>query len=338
MATAQYSSLQSSSQRPRVDHLDRHGYLFGQKLTHSLSPLLHKTIYGELGLNWEQVRLDSADMPLFLNLIRHPNFYGKENARVLFTDLATSYGCKQLLWLQTRWTRIMLTVFLLGASVTMPNKVAIIPHLDELTEECRDVGACNTIFLRERDGKRLFCGTNTDVIGVRESFYKNVSNPDRIFHNRPALVIGGGGAARSAVYALRKWMKVEEIYLINRDKSEVDAVIAECSSRGYGAGLVHVTSIQQAEMLEAPGAIVACVPDFAPRTDEEILARKMIEAMLAKSTKGAMLEMCYNPTPFTQLAAIAEAAGWQVILGTEALVWQGIEQVSIITPVFSLEF
>jgi len=48
--------------------------------------------------------------------------------------------------------------------------------------------------------------------------------------------------------------------------------------------------------------------------------------MLRKEPKGAMLEMCYNPTPWTELAAIATGEGWQVIPGTEALVWQGVQQ------------
>lgn len=209
----------------------------------------------------------------------------------------------------------------------MPHKVAIIEHLDELTDECRDVGACNTIFVRDLpDGRRLFCGTNTDVIGVRESFLQNVDHPAAVFENRPALVVGGGGAARSAVYALRKWLKATDIYLVNRDKSEVDAVITECTQRGYGQGLLHVETVEQAELLESPGAIVACVPDFAPKTEGEMLTRAVIETFLSKERKGAMLEMCYNPSPFTRLGALAESSGWQVILGTEALIYQGIEQ------------
>lgn len=208
----------------------------------------------------------------------------------------------------------------------MPNKVAIIPHLDELTEECRDVGACNTLFLREENGRRIFCGANTDVIGIRESFYQNVHSPDEVFHNRPALVIGGGGAARSAIYALWKWMNVTTIYLVNRDSNEVEEVINDCTARGYGDNLLHVKTISQAQSLEVPGAIVACIPDFEPQTPEEKLARDITETFLDKERKGAILEMCYNPTPFTKLGAIAEQKKWQVILGTEALIWQGLEQ------------
>ncbi|KAI6991462.1 hypothetical protein KC359_g6193, partial [Hortaea werneckii] len=35
---------------------------------------------------------------------------------------------------------------------------------------------------------------------------------------------------------------------------------------------------------------------------------------------------CYHPTPWTEIAALAEKAGWQVILGTEAVIYQGLEQ------------
>lgn len=68
----------------------------------------------------------------------------------------------------------------------MPHKVAIIPELDELTPEGRAVGACNTVFWRN---SRLI-GTNTDIVGVRESFYQNVSR--QTFEGRPGLVLGGG--------------------------------------------------------------------------------------------------------------------------------------------------
>ncbi|POR35505.1 Quinate dehydrogenase, partial [Tolypocladium paradoxum] len=143
----------AAAMEAEIASLDRHGYLFGQKLTHSLSPFFHQVIYDRLGLRWAQVRLDSADMARFLDLVQHPSFY--------------------------------------GASVTMPNKVAILPHLDDMTDECRDVGACNTLFLKERDGRRLLCGANTDVIGIRDSFRRNVADPAAAYHGRPALVIGG---------------------------------------------------------------------------------------------------------------------------------------------------
>ncbi|KAK6201850.1 Quinate dehydrogenase [Pestalotiopsis sp. IQ-011] len=286
MATTQIETGSAAVSQPAQVH--RHGYLFGLKISASMSPLLHNTIYEELGLHWEQELFESSDIPKFLQLTQDPDFY--------------------------------------GASVTMPNKVAIMSHLDEVTEECREVGACNTVFFREENGKRILCGTNTDVVGIKESFYQNVTSPDAVFHDKPAMVIGGGGAARSAVYALQKWMRATKIYLVNRDAAEVEAVIAECLARGYGDKLVHVATVEQAQSLESPGAIVSCVPDFPPVTQEELTARSIIETFFKKETKGSILEMCYNPNPYTEIGDIAERESWQVILGTEALIWQGLEQ------------
>ncbi|EMD70031.1 hypothetical protein COCSADRAFT_107251 [Bipolaris sorokiniana ND90Pr] len=282
-------STESTETRiPDVSQTERHGYLFGHPIAHSMSPLLHKTVYDGLGLNWAQYPLESKDMSLFLQLIKHPQFY--------------------------------------GASVTMPHKVAILPHLDGLTEEGRDVGAVNTLFIQEdpSTGKRLYMGTNTDVIGIRDAFAYNIDASK--YENRPALVIGGGGAARSAVYALRKWMKASAIYLVNRDAAEVSAVISECNARGYGSSLVHVSTLSQAQSLPGVGAIVSCVPNFSPVTLQEIEARDILNCFLQKKHKGALLEMCYHPTTWTEIAEIGKNEGWQIVLGTEALIYQGLEQ------------
>lgn len=208
----------------------------------------------------------------------------------------------------------------------MPHKVAIIPHLDDLTEEGRDVGAVNTVFIKHEGGQRKLVGTNTDVIGIQGAFLENVSNPEEVFHGRPGLVVGGGGAARSAVYALKKFLKAGAVYLVNRDKAEVDAVIAWCKDHGYGDDLIHVATAEQAESLEGVGAIVACVPDFPPVTPAEIEARAVFETFLNKPHRGAILEMCYHPKTWTQIAQLSQDAKWQVILGTEAMIYQGFAQ------------
>lgn len=63
--------------------VERHGYLFGHPIAHSMSPLLHQTVYDNLGLNWSQYPLDSTDMDLFLELIKDPKFYGARDLRQL---------------------------------------------------------------------------------------------------------------------------------------------------------------------------------------------------------------------------------------------------------------
>ncbi|KAL9087871.1 MAG: hypothetical protein Q9165_006433 [Trypethelium subeluteriae] len=179
----------------------------------------------------------------------------------------------------------------------MPHKVSIVSHLDALEPAATAVGACNTIFVRKdlKTGHRRLIGTNTDVVGIRDAFYQNILNPEEVFQGRPALVIGGGGAARSAVYALRNSMQVSKIYLVNRDESEVDAIMSHCKANGFGQDLIHVRDLKQSDSLEGPGAIVACVPDFPPVTEAEKTARSIFQSFLQKHRKGAILEIIYPP-------------------------------------------
>lgn len=207
------------------------------------------------------------------------------------------------------------------------SKVAIIPHLTFLTPEASAIGAVNTIFFRKsKDGKRELGGTNTDCIGIREAILQN-TDPSKTtsMKGRPGMVIGGGGTSRAAIYALKRFLGCGKIYLVNRDKAEVDLVIAECVSKGFGESLIYVSSVAEAQALEAPHVVVSAIPDFPPKTEAEIRTREMITTFLQKR-KGVILEMCYHPSPKTAIARLARDKGWEVIGGSEAMIWQGFEQ------------
>jgi quinate dehydrogenase len=223
----------------------------------------------------------------------------------------------------------------------MPHKVAIMPHLDDLTEHARQAGACNTIFLREdpATGKRQYVGTNTDCDGIREALTQNAPDASR-FRGRPALIIGGGGTARTAIYVMRRWLGSSKIYIVNRDAAEVATIMEEDRARNPDptaqAPLVHVTDPEEAARLEAPAAIVSGIPNYPPKTAEELNARAVIQMFLgteadAAKQQGVILEMCYHPVPWTEIAQLASAGGWKVILGSEALIWQGLEQARLWT-------
>ena len=62
---------------PATDHLERFGFLFGYPIAHSLSPLLHRTVFQNLGLNWDYFPLPSTDVESFLKLVRDSRCYGK---------------------------------------------------------------------------------------------------------------------------------------------------------------------------------------------------------------------------------------------------------------------
>lgn len=219
----------------------------------------------------------------------------------------------------------------MGSGVTMPFKVAVIPYLDELEPAGQAVGAVNTIFYRQNlDGSRRFVGTNTDVLGVRDAFLNNAA--DTSYVGKAGLVVGGGGTCRAAVYALRDLLGCSSVYIVNRDAAEVDAVISEYASKGAAQGLIHVSSVEQAQSLSAPGIIVSAVPDFAPKTANEHTARAILQTFLERGNTGSpLLEMCYHPSPDTAISRLADAAGWQVIGGVEAMIGQGLAQASLWT-------
>lgn len=95
----------------------------------------------------------------------------------------------------------------LGACVTVPHKLAVIPLLDEIAPSARRAGAVNTIV--NRDGRLV--GENTDVYGFAASLRAVCWD----VASRPALVLGAGGAARAVVVALHD-LSVLRLLVANR--------------------------------------------------------------------------------------------------------------------------
>ncbi|MEX0168020.1 shikimate dehydrogenase [Streptomyces sp. LMG1-1-1.1] len=101
--------------------------VLGSPIAHSLSPVLHRAAYAELGLDgwsYERFEVDEAALPGFV------------------AELDETWA---------------------GLSLTMPLKRAIIPLLDEISDTAASVEAVNTVVLRE-DGRRI--GDNTDIPGM----------------------------------------------------------------------------------------------------------------------------------------------------------------------------
>lgn len=214
-----------------------------------------------------------------------------------------------------------------GCAVTMPYKVRMMSAVDEVTEEGRMIGAINTVFLRKSsDGSVRYIGTNTDCVGVREAFAQNFPDALTKAAGKPAMVIGGGGACRAAVYALWKWLGASRIYMVNRLESEVTLIMDSFKAVGFTGELIHVSSVEQAASLETPVFVVGTVPDFPPKEPGEIMARSIVNHFLDRPEKGYILEMCYHPKPRTEFYNLGERAGWNMLYGTESMIWQGVAQ------------
>ncbi|MFJ7966780.1 shikimate dehydrogenase [Streptomyces sp. NPDC096324] len=101
--------------------------VLGSPIAHSLSPVLHRAAYRELGLGewtYDRFEVDEAALPAFVE------------------------------GLGPEWA---------GLSLTMPLKRAVMPLLDGISETAASVEAVNTVVFTE-DGRRV--GDNTDIPGM----------------------------------------------------------------------------------------------------------------------------------------------------------------------------
>jgi shikimate dehydrogenase len=82
-----------------------------------------------------------------------------------------------------------------GLNVTIPFKEKIIPFLDYLSDEAKEIGAVNCVAIK--NGKKI--GYNTDAFGFEKTLFLHLKD----FH-KSALILGNGGAAKSVKYILKK--------------------------------------------------------------------------------------------------------------------------------------
>lgn len=85
-----------------------------------------------------------------------------------------------------------------GLNVTIPYKEQVIPYLDELDDDARQIGAINVIkFTKDLFGKSRLKGYNSDVIGFKQSI-KPLLNEQHC----KALILGTGGASKAILHGL----------------------------------------------------------------------------------------------------------------------------------------
>ncbi len=103
---------------------------------------------------------------------------------------------------------------LCGLNITIPYKSEIIAFLDEVSPECREIGACNCIKISDRK----WLGFNTDVIGFEKTFSPHLK-PD----HQKALILGTGGSSKAVAYVLKK-LGIEYLF-VSRKKSLENCII-----------------------------------------------------------------------------------------------------------------
>jgi shikimate dehydrogenase len=86
-----------------------------------------------------------------------------------------------------------------GLNVTIPYKEQVIPFLDEIDDEAKEIGAVNTIKIFKKSGKNILKGYNSDAFG-----FQNTLQPLLKKHHQKALILGTGGASKAIKFILHK--------------------------------------------------------------------------------------------------------------------------------------
>jgi shikimate dehydrogenase len=195
-----------------------------------------------------------------------------------------------------------------GANFTIPHKVAVLEHLDEISPAATIIGAVNTV---RRDGDRLI-GDNTDGKGFLRALRVDAGLDPA---GKRIVVLGAGGAARAIVTELAL-AGAADLLVVNRSPARGERMVA---------GLAAKTG---ARISFEPWRGVYSVP-----ADRDVLVNATsigmypdVDAMPPVDLRGARLLVCdavINP-PDTRLLQAARNRGLAALDGLSMLVYQGV--------------
>lgn len=182
-----------------------------------------------------------------------------------------------------------------GLAVTIPHKSSVIPFLDHIENEAKEIGSVNCIILKSG---RLH-GYNTDVAGFERTLVPLLCPQ----HTR-ALILGSGGSSRAVQYVLNK---LNITYLVvSRNAHGLNGMIA------YDA--INEKTLDQYKL------IINCTPvGMYP----DIETRPNLPYHLL-SDKHLLYDLVYNP-PVTGFLSAGAAYGAQVMNGQKMLEIQAEE-------------
>lgn len=245
--------------------------IMGLPVSHSVSPAMHNAAFVKIGADAVYIPFEVHDAESFLRRMVNPR-------------------SREIDW------------NLRGLSVTAPHKMAVLKHLDWIEPAAREIGAVNTIIV---EGEELR-GYNTDALGFLSPLEKSCGE----LSGKEVAVIGAGGAARSALWSLKR--AGAKTILFARDMEKGARLAEEFGTRSLkleDAGFHDFEIVVNATPLGTRGS-----------GEQETPAT-------ASQLRGARLayDLVYNPQR-TRFLLEAEKAGCETLTGLEMLIAQAAEQ------------
>ena len=206
----------------------------------------------------------------------------------------------------------MMDVF--GFNLTMPNKTAIIPLLDELSQEAKMIGAVNTV--KSENGRMK--GYNTDGMGYVRALRKEGIKPEGLV----LTLAGAGGAATSIAIQCalegaerlhlvcrrgRSWGKAEALVQLINDHTSCRADLSDTAD----TGALRQCLLDSVLFANATSAGMGAQADQLPLPDPAVLPDRI-----------AVSDVIYEPRK-TRLLEYAEGRGLKTMNGLGMLLYQG---------------
>jgi len=287
--------------------------LIGHPVDHSRSPAMQQAAFDALGLDirYELWDTPSSDLRKRMEMLRQPG--------------------------------------VLGANVTIPHKIAVIPYLDGRSSTARYLaGAVNTIVREEtRHGVRLI-GHNTDATALlRILDEQHVWRPEL-----RALVLGAGGAAQAALGVIllrggQPWVAARKRSAARQALEALYARRAEAAHEtnvSGGSGVFPVVSVATPDHLKTytlalddTDALVSALSETrllinaTPVGTRDPQATPIPMDLLRRLPRDAFVfDLVYNP-PETALVRAAHAVGLRATGGLSMLLYQGAEAFTLWT-------
>lgn len=201
-----------------------------------------------------------------------------------------------------------------GLNITHPCKQAIIPLLDELSEDAAAIGAVNTVVFK--DGRRF--GHNTDWWGYEDGFKRGLPDADL----RSVLQLGSGGAGSAVAYALMK-LGAQSLMIYDIDRAKAQALADDLNARFDGRCIAVDDALTAAAT--ATG-IVQCTPIGMSAHPGLPIAAAALRPDLWVS------EIIYFPLE-TAFLREAKARGCRVVNGSGMAVGQAVRAFELFTGV-----
>jgi shikimate dehydrogenase len=245
--------------------------IFGNPVRHTVSPLMHNAAFSELGIN-------------AIYLAFEPSTIGEAVTSMKALDIK-------------------------GASVTIPFKIDVLRHCDEIDPLAANIGSVNTLI--NRDG--AIAGFNTDGYGaVRALQESNV-----LLKNAICLIIGNGGSARAIAFALLA--NGTAVIITGRNAGRIEKLAEDLRTIAPSTRSVLLDDIDNLFM-ESVDIIINTTPvGMTPDTGSTPLGINLISA------RHTVFDIVYAPH-MTGLLAAARDRGSTIVHGIDMLVFQGARQ------------